>query len=161
MAQNNPNAVRDRVADVLKGAVSPCYVEGIADEVLDALGHATYDPDADALYVRFREAEHGRTVEVSTDVLMHVAADGELYAVEVLRLRTEAAAALADAVERADMTHLPDPDGSNTLPVPPEFTSDAHMLGEDIKRGAQQIAREEDDLGPDLGGTPGKMGGGR
>jgi uncharacterized protein YuzE len=43
-----------------------------------------YDPDADALYVRFSEAEIIESEEVSNGVILDFDAEGRIVAIEVL-----------------------------------------------------------------------------
>jgi len=43
-----------------------------------------YDPDADALYVRFSEAEIVESEEVSNGVILDFDAEGRIVAIEVL-----------------------------------------------------------------------------
>ncbi|MGH2447712.1 MAG: DUF2283 domain-containing protein [Chloroflexota bacterium] len=50
----------------------------------------TYDPDADALYVRFapRGTAIAETREVQPDVMFDLTAEGKLVGIEVLNVRT-------------------------------------------------------------------------
>lgn len=47
----------------------------------------TYDPDADALYVRFADAAIVESEEVSEGVVLDLDADGRIVAIEVLDAR--------------------------------------------------------------------------
>lgn len=58
---------------------------------------ASYDPEADALYVRFRvEPRVGPSIEVDDSTVVDVGADGEPVGIEVLGLRALAERAARD-----------------------------------------------------------------
>ena len=44
----------------------------------------TYDPEVDAVYIQFREAEPARAVDVSEGVTVDLDAEGNLVGIEVL-----------------------------------------------------------------------------
>jgi uncharacterized protein YuzE len=52
----------------------------------------TYDPDVDALYVRFADAPVVESEEVSTGVVLDFDAEGRIVAIEVLDARKQISA---------------------------------------------------------------------
>lgn len=59
----------------------------------------TYDPEADALYVRFapKGTAIAETREVQPDIMLDFTADGKLVGIEVLNVRALSASAAAAA----------------------------------------------------------------
>ena len=48
----------------------------------------TYDPDADASYLKVSDARIDRTIEIAPDVFIGLTAEGELVGIEILRSST-------------------------------------------------------------------------
>jgi uncharacterized protein YuzE len=57
---------------------------------LEEPGQASYDPSADALYVRLRDTEWAATIEVHDGYMVDVDAAGEPVGVELLGLAADA-----------------------------------------------------------------------
>jgi uncharacterized protein YuzE len=45
----------------------------------------TYDPEADAGYLKVSDAEIDRTIEVAPDVFVDLSAEGDVVGIEILR----------------------------------------------------------------------------
>lgn len=60
----------------------------------------TYDPDADAMSIRFQEGDYEISEEVLDDVIVDLATDGTILSIEILNVRQRLPPASLEEVRR-------------------------------------------------------------
>lgn len=92
MPEKDTNVVRDKVAATvrLNSRMRGAGADALAAAVLDELGHVTYDPEADGLYVRFLPDPIAGGFSAGDSYCIDLAADGRVVGVEMIGVRAEA-----------------------------------------------------------------------